>query len=62
MEPEFKVGDVVQLKSGGPAMTIEGIGKYGFANTNVRAKCTWFDGKKMVDELFELATLKPANN
>ena len=29
MELEFKAGDIVRLKSGGPDMTIEDIGKYG---------------------------------
>jgi uncharacterized protein YodC (DUF2158 family) len=35
---EFKVGDVVQLKSGGPNMTISG-----FYNQNENSMtCTWF--------------------
>lgn len=58
MADQLAVGDVVELKSGGPQMTIENIGKYGMAATHDQAKCVWFDGKKRVSELFELASLK----
>lgn len=37
IEIEVKIGDVVQLKSGGPTMTIEDIDD----SRNVR--CKWFD-------------------
>jgi len=38
---ELKIGDVVQLKSGGPTMTIESIDKSGgFIH------CQWFAGDK----------------
>ena len=33
---EWKPGDVVQLKSGGPIMTVDGIGGSG------KCICTWF--------------------
>jgi uncharacterized protein YodC (DUF2158 family) len=56
MDHEFKAGDIVGLKSGGPNMTIEHIGKYA---TKDGAKCVWFDGKKRCEEIFELATLEP---
>jgi len=38
---EFKVGDIVVLKSGGPSMTVEvvGIGTYGVPNM---ITCRWF--------------------
>lgn len=36
----FKVGDVVKLKSGGPAMTVTGEGSD--MNGNPRVNCTWF--------------------
>jgi len=38
---ELKIGDVVQLKSGGPTMTIESIDKSGDS-----IHCQWFAGDK----------------
>jgi uncharacterized protein YodC (DUF2158 family) len=40
----FKVGDVVQLKSGGPLMTVTGFGAGG--DGKERVNCTWFDEKQ----------------
>ena len=40
----FKTGLVVQLKSGGPLMTVAGYGQDG--NGNVRVNCTWFNDKQ----------------
>lgn len=57
MQSEFSVGDVVQLKSGGPRMTISGIGKYGMGSTRDEALCVWFDGLKKMEERFGLETL-----
>jgi uncharacterized protein YodC (DUF2158 family) len=54
---EFNVGDVVRLKSGGPEMTIEGIGKHGLGAVHDNAKCVWFEGKKRMEGVFELVTL-----
>ena len=41
METKFKVGDTVQLKSGGPIMTVSGF----FETDGPRVKCTWFEDK-----------------
>ena len=42
---EFKVGDVVRLKSGGPKMTVD----Y-FDSDTERALCVWFkDGERKQD-------------
>ena len=60
MDEGFKVGDIVQLKSGGPKMTIDTIGKFGMGSTNDRAKCVWFEGTKRMEALFELPTLSKA--
>lgn len=60
-ESGLKVGDVVTLKSGGPKMTISGIGKYGLGAEKDRASCVWFDGKTRKQELFELETLDLAS-
>ena len=44
---DFKVGDVVQLKSGGPTMTIQRM----YPNsTPPDAKCKWFDEKSATKE------------
>jgi len=58
MADELKQGDVVRLKSGGPNMTIEGIGIYGMAGDHEQAKCSWFDGAKLKTKVFELWSLK----
>jgi len=42
---EFKIGDLVKLKSGGPTMTVEDIGPNFAEETTVY--CAWFDGKNM---------------
>lgn len=60
MDEQLKVGDVVQLKSGGPKMTIDGIGKYGMGSTRDEANCVWFEGAKKMSALFELPTLTKA--
>lgn len=54
---ELKSGDVVQLKSGGPLMTVVEIGKYGYSDEN-QAKCTWFDKTKKFEDLFVPETLE----
>ncbi len=54
---ELKVGAVVQLKSGGPKMTITEIGKYNYSD-HEQAKCVWFDGAKKFESLFEEETLE----
>jgi len=56
MADEFKVGDVVELKSGGPKMTIEVIDDYGTGHK--QARCVWFDKAKREATIFEFATLK----
>jgi uncharacterized protein YodC (DUF2158 family) len=60
MDDDFKVGDVVQLKSGGPKMTIEYIGNYAYSGTEIKAKCVWFEGTKQKDAVFGLETLMKA--
>jgi uncharacterized protein YodC (DUF2158 family) len=51
----FKIGDIVQLKSGGPEMTVQTLpdppGK--------SYKCQWFAGKKLESGYFPLDSLKP---
>ncbi len=52
---EFKAGEVVQLKSGGPPMTIKEIGHFG---VDYGALCQWFDGKGVKTELFSLPSIE----
>jgi uncharacterized protein YodC (DUF2158 family) len=60
-ENGFSEGDVVQLKSGGPRMTIKGIGKYGIVPKDENALCEWFDGaKKLTSHVFEFHQLVKA--
>ena len=50
MTKGFEVGGVVQLKSGGPAMTIqEGSGEHVW--------CQWFGGRKLERGRFPIASL-----
>jgi uncharacterized protein YodC (DUF2158 family) len=44
--PQFRVGDVVQLKSGGPDMTVSHILPSG------NMFCVWFDGSEKREETF----------
>jgi uncharacterized protein YodC (DUF2158 family) len=52
---DFKIGDVVRVKSGGPTMTIQEID----ASLGT-ADCRWFVGKKDQHGEFVLATLEKA--
>jgi uncharacterized protein YodC (DUF2158 family) len=55
---EIKVGDVVQLKSGGPKMTVSQTGNTAFGDTVVHAWCDWFEGNKKMDGVFPLTSLR----
>jgi uncharacterized protein YodC (DUF2158 family) len=49
MADEFKAGEVVKLKSGGPKMTVSHIGN----EYDPRAVyCVWFEGNKKKTEQF----------
>jgi len=53
-------GAVVQLKSGGPQMTVEKVGNFngGFGvGPENGAKCVWFDGDKPQDKVFDVDVL-----
>ncbi len=55
MADQLKVGDVVELKSGGPQMTIEAIDTYG--TDREKAGCVWFNKTDRKTAVFELDTL-----
>ncbi len=49
----FNVGDVVQLKSGGPSMTVVLLDARGVC-------CNWFDGGTLLQGTFSPDALRPA--
>ena len=56
---KFNVGEVVQLKSGGPLMTIQAIGDYSLSKgLNPGVLCVWFDDKKKVEDVFHPEALE----
>jgi uncharacterized protein YodC (DUF2158 family) len=55
---EFKAGDVVQLKSGGPKMTIGRLEDIGGV---MHAVCAWFIENKREVGTFPLTSLKHAD-
>jgi uncharacterized protein YodC (DUF2158 family) len=59
-EQKFDEGAVVQLKSGGPKMTVAGFGKYdAYGGGTEKYLCRWFDEKnKLVEGTFTEAELE----
>jgi len=55
MSADIKAGDIVQLKSGGPRMTVSKVEQW---NGAIRARCEWFSGDKNYNDSFELHLLK----
>lgn len=51
MPEQFKPGDVVELKSGGPQMTISYI-------SGDKVDCVWFEGKQQKSGTFRVAMLR----
>jgi uncharacterized protein YodC (DUF2158 family) len=48
---EIKAGDIVQLRSGSPDMTVNFVEKE-------EAACSWFEGKKLEHSRFMVTSLK----
>ena len=48
-------GDVVQLKSGGPKMTVDRLLEQ---DGEAQVKCSWFNGAIRMSDLFELHSLR----
>ncbi|GLZ88092.1 hypothetical protein Pres01_41430 [Metapseudomonas resinovorans] len=58
---EIAKGDVVQLKSGGPKMTVQDLGDYGFSGGPKNgAYCVWFEKNKAEEKVFDVAVLVKA--
>jgi uncharacterized protein YodC (DUF2158 family) len=56
---QFKKGNVVLLKSGGPLMTIQTLGDYSHASgIEEGALCVWFDGLKRQEAVFDVDSLE----
>lgn len=57
------LGSQVQLKSGGPVMTVEDIADYSLDNSGVQsARCVWFDSKHQpCEKVFSLHVLELAH-
>jgi uncharacterized protein YodC (DUF2158 family) len=54
----YKIGDQVQLKSGGPIMTVTGVGKVVQGKSQV--ECSWIDkAKKPQKEIYPEDALMP---
>lgn len=56
MANEFKAGDIVYLKSGGPAMTVSWVD-----TQNGRVTCQWFAEHNRNEEIFYPETLTKEN-
>lgn len=57
----FAKGDLVQMKSGGPVMTVADMGNYSGYGMGPKdgAKCTWFDKKDdLKEQVFDVAVLE----
>lgn len=52
MADSFHEGNVVQLKSGGPKMTVTTVGTEAMTREE-KVFCVWFDGKKEISGSFE---------
>lgn len=60
MTPEFKRGDVVRLKSGGPNMVVNKVGPYSADDPQITVWCDWFDHEKARSKDFPPELLEQA--
>jgi uncharacterized protein YodC (DUF2158 family) len=56
----FKPGDIVQLKSGGPKMTVKKREDYPLDGEYY--SCQWFAGSKLSSGSFDVESLVPVEN
>jgi uncharacterized protein YodC (DUF2158 family) len=50
---QLQQGDIAELKSGGPKMTILSLD-----GSSGEAMCVWFEGKNRNEEIFDVAALR----
>jgi len=59
---DFKKGDVVRLRSGGPRMTIQDLGGGDYTTSTFviddPVVCVWFEGPNLQEKVFERACLE----
>lgn len=60
MTKKFAPGDLVQLKSGSPVMTVDSYETVFTSQEVPRVFCLWFSGKKAESAFFREETLEPA--
>jgi uncharacterized protein YodC (DUF2158 family) len=58
MTNDIKAGDVVQLNSGGPRMTVTEVKNW---NGKMTAYCSWFVNEKNHSDSFPVSSLKTAD-
>ena len=57
MDEEYKVGDIVRLKCGGPRMTIDKLGTFSGGSAK-EAKCLWFAEDKIQSAVFPIVAVE----
>jgi uncharacterized protein YodC (DUF2158 family) len=55
---DIKKGDQVQIKSGGPIMTVQDIDDYSPTGPEDGASCVWFDGNNPMEKVFSVNVLQ----
>ncbi|MDG2962993.1 YodC family protein [Exercitatus varius] len=62
LEPNFEIGQIVKLKSGGPDMTIQEALINGYDEFKGNYRCQWFAGKKLESGTFPEDSLELVTN
>lgn len=60
---DFKKGDIVKLKSGGPKMVVEGF-RMNIFNSTIdyeQVQCTWFNNDEKKTEFFDSNVIEVIN-